>query len=285
LFPAVPRWRRGPVCKLTGLRNKGHALITGGSSGIGLAIAHNAARAGHAITLIARRVEQLQAAADTIRATHSVDVQTFSADLGNRAEAERSVGDAIAQFGAPTHVVTSAGQAIPGYFSALDIDVFENLNAVNYLGTVYTIKAAFPHMRAAGGGRIGIISSGAGLVGIFGYTAYGATKYAVRGFGECLRAEARRDNISVTIAYPPDTGTPQLSAEELVRPPETAAIAGGAAVWAADRVATLIWRGMDARKLAVTPGWEMTALYRFQSLLDPALRWTFDRLADRAKRP
>ena len=267
------------------MKNKGHALITGGSSGIGLAIAHDAARAGHSITLIARRAEQLRAAQDAVRRAHSVDVQTFSADLGNRAEAERSVSEAIAQFGAPTHVVTSAGQAIPGYFGALDVDVFETLNAVNYLGTLYTIKAAYPHMRAAGGGRIAILSSGAGLAGIFGYTAYGPTKYAVRGFGECLRAEARCDNISVTVAYPPDTDTPQLTAENLVRPPETAAVAGSAAVWPADRVATLIWRGMNARKPAVTPGWEMSALYRFHSLIEPALRWTFDRLADRAKRP
>ncbi|MDE3196895.1 MAG: SDR family NAD(P)-dependent oxidoreductase, partial [Acidobacteriota bacterium] len=200
------------------------------------------------------------------------------------ADAERAVGEAIGQFGAPTHLVTSAGQAIPGYFDALDVEVFETLNAANYLGTVYTVKAAYPHMRAAGGGRIGIVSSGAGLVGIFGYTAYGATKYAVRGFAECLRAEARRDNISVTVAYPGDTDTPLLTEESKIRPVETTAVAGGAAVWPAHRVAARIWRGMERKKIAVTPGWEMTALYRLQSVIDPVLRRAFDRIADRAKR-
>ena len=242
-----------------------------------------AAQAGNTVTLIARGRDRLRAAAEDIHQKYGAPVQTFSADLGCRAEAERSINDAIAKFGAPTHLVTSAGQAIPGYFEQLDLEVFEALHAVNYLGTLYAIKAAYPHMREAGGGRIAIVSSGAGLVGIFGYTAYGATKYAVRGFGECLRAEARRHKISVTIAYPPDTDTPQLAAEELIRPPETKAVAGGAAVWSSDRVASLIWRGMEARKFAVTPGWEMTALYRFQSLIDPMLRWTFDRIADRAK--
>ena len=236
------------------------------------------------MSLIARGQERLRAAAEVLESAYGAEVGTFSADLGNRSEAENAVGTAIARFGAPTHLVTSAGQAIPGYFNALNSDIFERLNAVNYLGTVYAVKAAYPHMCVAGGGRIGIISSGAGLAGIFGYTAYGATKYAVRGFGECLRAEARRDNISVTIAYPPDTDTPQLTEENKVRPPETLALAGGAAVWSAQRVASLIWRGMEAKKIAVTPGWEMTALYRFQSLIDPILRRTFDWIADRAGR-
>ncbi|MDE3194747.1 MAG: SDR family NAD(P)-dependent oxidoreductase, partial [Acidobacteriota bacterium] len=80
---------------------RGHALITGGSSGIGLAIAEIAAKAGHRVTLIARGEARLGEAAEALRGGHGADVQTFSADLGNRADAERAVGEAIGQFGAP----------------------------------------------------------------------------------------------------------------------------------------------------------------------------------------
>ncbi len=264
----------------------GHALITGGSSGIGLELAKIAVRAGHNVSLIARRPHALQQAADFLLplAVRGAGVLTVSADVGRRSDAENAVREALARFGAPSHLITSAGNVIPGYFHELPTEAFEQLSAVNYLGTIYTVKAAYPAMRAARAGKIGLVASGAALVGIFGYTAYAASKFAVRGLAECLRAEARRDGITVTIAYPPDTDTPMFSEESRTRPIESTAIARGGGLWPAAKVAGQMWNAMERGRFSVSPGWQMKGLACFHSMLGPILRRAFDQMTDRAAR-
>ncbi|PWU11182.1 MAG: short-chain dehydrogenase [Terriglobia bacterium] len=262
----------------------GHVLITGGSSGIGLELGRIAIRAGHNVTLVARRPGTLREAADSLAnmAADQAAVHTVSADVSRRAQAESAVHAAIARFGAPSHLITCAGAVVPGYFHELPVKTFEQLATVNYLGTLYTLKAAYPSMRAAGSGRIGLVASAAALIGIFGYTAYAPTKYAVRGLGECLRAEARRDGITVTVAYPPDTDTPQLAEENSTKPLETMAITAGSGVWPAADVAQRIWDGMERGRFSVEPGWQMAALASLHSLIGPILRFWFDHIAERA---
>ena len=268
-------------------RDIGHALITGGSSGIGLELAIIAARSGHHVSLVARRATVLEQAAEVVRAAAAdgCEVRPISADVAGRAEAERAVREAVTHFGAPSHLITCAGQVIPGYFHELPVSAFEQLCAVNYLGTVYTLKAAYPAMRAARAGRIALVASGAALVGIVGYSAYAPTKFALRGLAESLRAEARRDGISVTVAFPPDTDTPSLAEESRTRPAESTAIAGSGGHWSAADVAAHVWSGMERGRFAVTPGWQMTSLAALHSVLGPLLRRAFDRIADQAIRP
>lgn len=80
-------------------------------------------------------------------------------------------------------------------------------------------------MKARKFGRIVFVSSQAGQIGIFGYTAYSATKFAMRGLAECLQMELKPHNVYVTLSYPPDTNTPGLESENLTKPEETKAIA------------------------------------------------------------
>ena len=112
----------------------------------------------------------------------------------------------------------------------------------------------------------------------------GPTKFALRGLAESLRGELKRDGIGVTIAYPPDTDTPQLHQENLTKPKETKAMTGTAKMWPADGVAKKIVEGAEAGRFTVTPGWEMAALGRLHSLLRPALDWHFDRLAAKVQK-
>ena len=128
-----------------------------------------------------------------------------------------------------------------------------------------------------------MISSGAGLVGLFGYTPYSPSKFALRGLAESLRGELKQMGIQVAIAYPPDTDTPQLAAENLTKPPETKLITETAQMWTAERVAKAILRGIQRQQFVITPGLEMQLLYRFHSLLAPVLQWYFDRLVARAR--
>jgi 3-dehydrosphinganine reductase len=144
------------------------------------------------------------------------------------------------------------------------------------------VKAAVPHMRASG--HIVMISSGAGLIGMFGYTPYSPTKFALRGFAEALHAELRHRGIAVSIAFPPDTDTPQLLEEGLTKPAETVMMTKGAGLWSAQAVADRIIRGIARRDFAITPGLELTALYRFGSLLAPIVQYGWARKVARMRR-
>jgi len=264
----------------------GHAIVTGGSSGIGLATARLLAQRGLDVTLIARRKAPLAAAIaalDAVRTRQDQSFRQISADLADSDQAARAIGEAIAALGPPDWLVASAGIARPGRFAELPREAFDEAMRINYFGAVDAVRAALPSMRARGQGRIVLVSSGAGLVGIYGYTAYAASKFALRGFAEALRAELRADRIAVSIVFPPDTDTPQLAEETLTKPPETQRITAQGGLWQPEAVARAIIRGAAASRFAITPGWRMTLLYRFGAPAAPLLRRYFDRLARRTR--
>nr|VFJ58875.1 MAG: 3-dehydrosphinganine reductase [Candidatus Kentron sp. FW] len=264
----------------------GHAIISGGSSGIGLAIARALTGMGWNISLIARtqsRLDEAQQELERLRVGDNQLVYTISADVSDEKQAIHAMDTAMGRLGTPDLLITSAGMAHPGYFHELPLDVFRETMAVNYFGTLYLIKAALPAMRGRKTGRVVMISSGAGLVGLFGYTAYGPSKFALRGLAESLRAELKPDGIGVSIVYPPDTDTPQLAAENLIKPAETRAISSTAKTWDADDVAAVILKGIRKDRFSITPGWEMTLLAVLHSLIGPLLFRYFDGLARKVK--
>ncbi|MET0261327.1 MAG: SDR family oxidoreductase [Rariglobus sp.] len=262
-----------------------HMIVTGGSSGIGLAIAVQAAAAGAHISLIARDPVKLASARDTIRASvpGCREIVIAPADVSNEAATLAALAIAEATHGPVDILVTSAGVARPGYFDEIPVSIFEHTMAVNYFGTLYAIKAVTPGMRQRGRGAIVLVSSGAGLVGLFGYTPYSPTKFALRGLAESLRGELKPAGIAVTIVYPPDTDTPQLIEENLTKPPETKAITAGGGLWTADAVARVTLTAIRHGRFSVTPGFQLTVLSWLHSLIAPVLRWSFDRVAVRAR--
>ncbi|MCU0524687.1 MAG: SDR family oxidoreductase [Elainella sp. Prado103] len=262
-----------------------HALITGGSSGIGQATAIRFAGQGFNVTIVARDPIKLAAAKTAIEQSHpQVQVLSLTADVAQRSEIEAAVQQSIEQFGAPTVLVTCAGIAHPGYFRALPIEVFEQTMAVNYFGSLYCIRAALPAMEAQRQGHIVLVSSGAGLIGIYGYTPYSPSKFALRGLAEALRGELKVWGIGVSVIYPPDTDTPQLAAENLTKPPETKQITATAQTWTADAVAQQIVQGVARKAFVIAPGSEMVVLARLHSLIAPILNWYFDRLVQQTRR-
>ncbi len=263
-----------------------HVLITGGSSGIGLALAHRLAAAGARLSLIGRDPTKLATASSEIRARapQSPAVFTAPADVATESAVLAAIAAAEAVHGPVEVLITSAGVARPGYFAELTTAIFERTMAVNYFGTLYAIKAVAPAMVARRSGQIVLISSGAGLVGLFGYTAYAPSKFALRGLAESLRGELKPAGVAVTIVYPPDTDTPQLTEENLTKPAETRALTAAGGLWTADAVARVTLDGMRRGKFSITPGTQLTALSWLHSLIAPILRWSFDRTTARSGR-
>lgn len=263
-----------------------HAIVTGGSSGIGKATAILLAQKGANVTIVARRPDVLATARAEI-AAHCTSpdqrVADVSVDVSDRHAVDEAFASAVAALGPCDLLVASAGIAHPGYFHELDIEIFERTMAVNYFGTLYAVRAVVPGMRAAGGGHVVMISSGAGLMGLFGYTPYCPSKFAQRGLAEALRGELLRDRIHVSIVYPPDTDTPQLAEEMKTKPLETQAITGSAKTWSAEDVAACIVRGIEQRRFTIAPGAEMTFLCKMHSVLLPVLNWYVDRLAAKVR--
>jgi 3-dehydrosphinganine reductase len=263
-----------------------HAIITGGSSGIGRATAVRLAREGAHVTIVARGRAQLEEAREAIAAARIAPDQrvvAFVADVTERLQIASAVTAAVGEIGPPDILMTSAGIAHCDYFGNLPPEAFELAMATNYFGTLHAIRAALPTMERRRRGRLVLMSSGAGLIGVYGYAAYSPSKFAVRGLGESLRAELRPRGIHVSIVYPPDTDTPQLEQEGRTKPPETRMISATAKTWSADSVARTIVLGIRRGAFTIAPGMEMTLLARLHSVVAPGLNWYFDRLVAQAR--
>jgi len=194
-----------------------------------------------------------------------------------------AVAEATGERGAVDIVVTAAGFARPGYFTELPDDAFRDQVDVDYFGTLHTVRATVPSMLERGRGHIVTIASTAALVGVFGYSAYAPAKYAVRGLAETLRPELAPHGVVVACAYPPDTETPGLAAENEHKPPETARLSAAITPRSAVVVATAIVRGIERDRLVITADRQTAALARAAGLLAPYVRWSMDRTVRRAR--
>lgn len=221
-----------------------HAIITGGSRGIGLATAEALGRRGSRVSLLARNEDTLEQAAEGLRGA-GVTVATAAVDVADQSAVEDAVAAVTAELGPCDVLVTCAGASRPGRFLELDDEVFRRLMDVNYFGTLHAIRAVAPSMAERGTGSVVGVSSTAGLLGVYGYTAYGASKFAVRGMLESLRQELRPHGVQVACAYPADVDTDMLREEAVYKPAETAALAGTIDPIPPERVAAAIVRGIE----------------------------------------
>lgn len=258
------------------------ALITGGSSGIGLALGQRIAELGGEVVLVARREAPLADAAQQIKArTPRARVETLALDVADEDAVAAKVG-ALAERLPIHHVFNNAGVVMPGRFLELETKHFRDMMRINYEGAVHVCRAALPSMVKRGAGHVLNVSSMAGLIGIYGYTAYAASKFALAGFSQALRAELWPHGIKVTVCFPPDTDTPQLAFENQYKPAETRAIAGNVKTLRPEEVAEAILRGMDQGEFEIVPGLD-GKISAIASRVAPRLvRWVCDQSQKKA---
>jgi 3-dehydrosphinganine reductase len=258
-----------------------HVLVTGGSSGIGLATARLAIDRGARVSLIARRPVVLDEAAVSLRAAGG-QVAVAAADVADAAQVDVAVSALAAALGPVDIAICSAGQARPGYFQELDADLFRTMMDVNYFGTVNVARVVVPSMIERRAGSFVGVASAAGLIGVFGYTAYSPTKFAVRGFLESLRAELLPYGIHVGCSFPPDTDTPQLAEDNRYKPKELRAISSLKPI-PAERVAKSIVEGIEKQQFAMLADAATRALVKVAGLVPGVVAKVLDRQVRKAQ--
>jgi short-subunit dehydrogenase len=176
-------------------------VITGASEGIGQALALELAADRPRLVLAARSPDRLAATAAECRerGAHTLEIAT---DVGVRAQCERLVERAAAEFGGIDVLVNNAGITMWSRFDAVtDFSVFERVMAVNYFGAMYLTAAALPHLKRSKG-LIVAVASLAGLTGVPERTGYAASKHAMVGFFDSLRIELAGSGVDVTVIAP-----------------------------------------------------------------------------------
>ena len=143
---------------------------------------------------------------------------------------------------------------------------------MNILGSIHPTKAVLPSMISKKSGTIVFISSQAGQLGLYGYTAYSTTKYGLRGLAETLQMELKPYNIHVSISFPPDTDTPQLQAEVPQRDTIQSNLASFGTVFQPTTIARDIWTGVERGAFQITHGMDGVILGTLTAGFSPAHR-------------
>jgi NADP-dependent 3-hydroxy acid dehydrogenase YdfG len=182
------------------------ALVTGASSGIGAATAVALAAAGATVAMSARRADRLAGLVAQIEAAGGKAL-ALAGDMAKEADAIKAVDDTVAQLGRIDILINSAGIMESGGIEGADLDLYRKVMDINLMGTVYTCRAAIPHMIKQGVGDMVTISSLAGRKGGPMTNAYSASKHAVNSMTDALRQELGDRNIRVSILMPGATKT------------------------------------------------------------------------------
>src|SRR5207244_10100184 len=183
------------------------ALVTGGSRGIGLAIARALVAEGVQVAVTGRSAAHLSGARPRIESAGPGSVETLQADVRRYAEAERAIGATVARFGGLDILINNAGVGIFASVAEMTPDQWAEVIETNLTGVFNACHAAIPHMRARGGGFIVNISSLAGKSAFPAAAAYCATKSGLNAFSEALMQEVRYDNIRVSYVMPGSVAT------------------------------------------------------------------------------
>jgi len=263
------------------------AIVTGGSSGIGLATAELLASRGAHVAIIARDMGRLEAAEEAVTAARrdaDQRVVAISCDVSDWDEVRAMVARVESELGPIDLLMACAGFCTPMRFTELPIEEFASHLDTNLLGVTYPARAVAPGMMERGRGHIAMVSSMGGFVGVYGYSAYSPSKFGVMGLAEVLRCELKPHGIGVTVLCPPNVDTPGYAREIGIEPAETAAINGSVRAVPPRSMASVLVSAVEKGKFLVVPGLMNGLLYRLKGLWPEVFFAVFDRDVSKVRR-
>jgi 3-dehydrosphinganine reductase len=258
--------QRVPQLRLNGKT----ALVTGGSAGIGLAVAQELVRRGAHVVIAARRQDVLTEALATINAAATehggllVKATSVVMDVSDEESVTRGVAEACqwskqnGGTGAIDVLICNAGFSHPSRFLDIPADVARRMMDVNFFGCVNVVRRVLPRMQERKAGRIVLVSSMAGAAPVAGFSVYSATKAAVRAFAASLDQENAARGVRVQVLNPPDVATPGYDEETRVKSEECKRICafGGAAPFKAGEVAKATVNGIERYSFQINIGFD-----------------------------
>lgn len=248
------------------------AIVTGASSGIGLACAKEFVAKGAKVVLAARSIDVIGKLAEQLntRGQVALAVQT---DVTREEDCQKMVEACISTFGRVDILICNAGISMRATFTEVDLQVLHRLMDVNFWGTVYATKYALPYLLEAKGSLVGV-SSVAGQHGLPGRTGYSSSKYAMQGFLDTIRIETLKKELHVMVAIPGFTASNvRLSALTANGSQQGETPRNEAKMMTAEEVASRIVRGVERRKRSL--------LMTYEGKLTPILKLLFPRWLDK----
>ena len=246
-------------------------IITGASSGIGLASAYYFANKGAKLSLAARSEEKLQSVASELSGIS--DILVCKCDVKEENDCKRLIEATVERYGRIDILINNAGISMRATFEDLHLSVIKELMDVNFWGTIYCTKYALPHLIESKGSVVGVISI-AGFKGLPARTGYSSSKYAIRGFLDALRVEHLHDGLHVMVFAPGFTSSnirnvalTSDGSQQGETPRDESKM------MSAERVAQLLGRGIRKRKREMI----LTSLGKAMVLINR----NFPRLADK----
>lgn len=235
-------------------------IVTGASSGIGLASVRKFASLGAKVVLAARSLDKLEKIASDLNqkfAAHNSQLiaHCIKTDVTKEEDCKNLIDQTVRHFGKIDVLVNNAGISMRAVFKDLDLTVMKSLMDTNFWGTVYCTKYALPYLLKSKGSVVGVIST-AGYVGLPARTGYSASKFAVRGFLETLRIEHLYDGLHVMI-FAPGFTTSNIRNVALTADgsPQGETPRNEERMMSAERVARIMARGIMKKKthMVLTP--------------------------------
>ena len=180
-------------------------IITGGSSGIGKALAEKFGSEGSKVLITGRNQQDLDATVNEMR-SRNIEIVGFRADVSQEGDNKAMAAEAIQKFGRIDILINNAGISMRALFNEVDLEVVKKVMEINFFGVLYATKYCLPEIIKNQGSVVGI-SSIAGYRGLPGRTGYSASKFALNGFLEVLRTELLNTGVNVLTACPGFTST------------------------------------------------------------------------------
>lgn len=230
-----------------------HVIISGAGSGLGHGLATRMLARGSRVSVLDLDATPERRAGLDAAAEHGATRWQFArADVTDAAGLAAAVNTAVAASGPPDLALHCAGVGLSRAFADMDGGDFRRVIEINLFGTFHFAAAMRPHLHP--GARLALTASVAGLVGNYGYAAYGASKFGVVGLAHVLRAELEPAGIDVSLICPPEVKTPLVTAERQGGDPVGLELKQLAGSLDADDACRRILAGLDAGHWMIIPG-------------------------------